>query len=253
MDSTGYKRKSISSKVLLTQQMEDESIKASEMERSIVTGYQGRYNRKVKRIIDVVLALLIFICISPIYMIVAIAIVLEDGFPILYRPQRGGFHGKTFRICKFRSMIKDADKVGGGTTALNDNRITKVGSIIRKLKVDEFPNLINVIKGEMSFIGPRPELLCYTDRYRGTEKLIFEVRPGMTDFSSVEFINLDEIVGSGNADERYEEYVLPRKNKLRVKYAATVSFATDMKLFLLTIWKVLGKCYGFLVKKEHRG
>ena len=93
----------------------------------------------------------------------------------------------------------------------------------------------------MSFIGPRPELLQYTDQYKGTEKLIFEVRPGITDYSSIEFINLDEIVGGSNADEMYEEYVLPKKNKLRVRYAATVSFRTDCRLFILTVGKVLEK------------
>ena len=149
-------------------------------------------------------------------------------------------------------MVSNADKIGGGTTAQNDKRITRVGRVIRKLKLDEILNIINILKGEMSFIGPRPELLKYTEQYTGTEKLIFEVRPGITDYSSIEFINLDEIVGSDNADEMYEEYVLPRKNKLRVKYAATVSFSTDVKLFVLTIWKVVDKGYGYLFKKEHR-
>ena len=93
----------------------------------------------------------------------------------------------------------------------------------------------------MSFIGPRPELLEYTNRYRGTEKLIYEVRPGITDYSSIEFINLDEIVGGSTADEMYEQHVLPKKNKLRIKYAATVSFGTDLRLFILTVVKVIEK------------
>ncbi len=104
----------------------------------------------------------------------------------------------------------------------------------------------------MSFIGPRPELLQYTEQYEGDEKQILEVRPGVTDYSSIEFINLDEIVGAGNADEMYEKYVLKKKNALRVKYAETVSFGTDCKIFFTTIWKVLEKAFGFIVKKEHR-
>lgn len=236
----------------LQELMDDDSVKASNIDEGLVRGYKGFYNKCAKRIIDVVLGTVIIVCVSPILLVVSVAIVAEDGFPILYRAKRGGYHGKEFRICKFRSMIKNADKVGGGTTALNDNRITKVGNIIRKVKIDEFPNLLNILTGEMSFIGPRPELLQYTSQYKGTEKLILEVRPGITDYSSIEFINLDEIVGAGNADEMYEQYVLPKKNKLRVKYAATVSFVTDTKLFGLTVWKVIEKCWGFVVKKQHR-
>lgn len=244
--------KKSSKKTMLKQQLSDDKIPGSEINPDLVTGYQGIYNTRIKRIIDLVLALIIFICILPIYLIVSIVIVIEDGFPILYCAERGGYHGGKFKICKFRSMVKNADQIGGGTTALHDNRITKIGKIIRKIKVDEFPNLLNVIKGDMSFIGPRPELLRYTNEYKGTEKLILEVRPGMTDYSSIEFINLDEIVGSGNADEMYEKIVLPEKNKLRIKYAAMVSFSTDMKLFILTVLKVLEKVFNFMVKKEHR-
>ena len=119
---------------------------------------------------------------------------------------------------------------------------------------DEVANLISIIKGDMSFIGPRPELLRYTDAYEGAEKLILKVRPGITDYSSIEFINLDEIVGSENADEYYEKYVLKKKNLLRIKYAATVSFATDLKLFWSTVWGVIKKALNFIfVRKENDG
>lgn len=248
----GKPKRLIRKRTLLKRQMNDDTISASEIDKRVVTGYKGLYNRKIKRLIDVVLATVILAMVSPVFLIVSIAILAEDGFPVFYRAQRGGYKGKTFKICKFRSMIKNAEKAGGDTTALNDKRITKVGSIIRKMKIDEFPNLINVIRGDMSFIGPRPELLYYTNQYKGTEKLIFEVRPGMTDYSSIEFINMDEIVGQGNEDEMYEQHVLPKKNKLRVKYAATVSFSTDVKLFFKTSWEVIEKCYGFIVKHEHR-
>lgn len=236
---------------LLEEQIENENIGASQINLELIRGYKTFYNIKVKRFLDFFIAVVIFICLLPIYILISVAIIVEDGFPILYCAERGGFHGRPFRIYKFRSMIKDADKVGGGTTALNDKRITKVGSIIRKFKLDEFPNLLNVIKGEMSFIGPRPELLVYTNKYIGSEKTIFEVRPGITDYSSIEFINLDELVGSRNADEMYERYILPKKNKLRVKYAANVSFITDVKLFILTIYKVIEKIYSFVVNNKH--
>lgn len=213
-------------------------------------GAYGVYNRVVKRVLGFMLALLFLFILWPIYLILAIAVVVDSGFPVFYRADRGGYHGKTFRIFKFRSMVKNADKIGGGTTALNDKRITRVGNVLRKTKLDEFPQLFNILKGDMAFIGPRPELLHYTAQYQGEELLIHEVRPGITDYSSIEFINLDEIVGGENADEMYEKYVLKRKNELRVQYARTVSFRTDCKLLFVTIWDVLKKAFRFLFRKK---
>lgn len=218
-----------------------------------IVGYKGIYNRFFKRVFDFILALIMVIVLSPVLLVVSALIIIDDGMPVFYRAQRGGYENKTFRIFKFRSMINNADKIGGGTTALNDSRITKVGNFLRKTKLDEFANLFNILRGEMSFIGPRPELLQYTDQYEGVEKYIFEVRPGITDFSSDVFINLDEIVGGENADEMYEKYVLKNKNALRVKYAAEVSFKTDFKIFFKTVFDVINKAIGFLFKKEHRG
>lgn len=214
--------------------------------------YNCIYNRIIKRVIGFILAVILLLILWPFYLIIALAIAIEDGFPVFYRPQRGGYRNKPFRILKFRSMVKNADKIGGGTTALHDPRITKVGNFLRKTKLDEIPQLFNIIGGSMSFIGPRPELLRYTGQYEGEEKLIFEVRPGITDFSSIEFINLDEIVGQGNADEMYEKYVLKKKNALRIRYAKEVSFKTDAKLFLTTVWRVIQKALSFIVLKKHR-
>lgn len=212
--------------------------------------YRGIYNRYIKRIVGLVLSLILLVVVIPISIIIAIAIVIETGFPIFYRAERGGYKGKSFKIYKFRSMIKDADKVGGGTTALNDSRITKVGSFLRKTKLDEIPQLINIIKGEMCFIGPRPELLKYTSQYKGIEKYILQVRPGITDYSSIEFINLDEVVGSENADEMYERHVLKTKNKLRIKYVNDISFKTDVKLFIKTIMHVFKKASSVVLNKK---
>lgn len=218
-------------------------------EEQDITGYNGIYNRYVKRFLDLVFSLLLFVLLLPVYAVIAIAIAVDDGLPVFYRAQRGGYNGKTFRIFKFRTMVNNADKIGGGTTALNDSRITKVGNVLRKTKLDETANLINIIRGEMSFIGPRPELLQYTDRYEGVEGYILKVRPGITDFSSDIFINLDELVGGENADEMYEKYVLKNKNALRVQYAAEVSFKTDIKIFFKTVFDVLKKAFSFLFKK----
>ena len=214
--------------------------------------YNGLYNRRFKRIIDLLITGVALLILWPFYLIISIAIAVGDGFPVFYRADRGGYKGKSFRICKFRSMVKNADKIGGGTTALHDPRITKVGNILRKTKLDEIPQIGQVFLGKMSLIGPRPELLRYVNQYEGEEKDILQVRPGITDFSSVEFINLDEIVGGENADEMYEKYVLKKKNQLRVEYAHSVSFKTDMYILFKTLGAVFNKTFGFLVKKEHR-
>lgn len=224
-----------------------------QVEECKVVGYKGVYNRYIKRIIDLLLSIILVLILWPVIFIVSIAIIIDSGFPVFYRAQRGGYNNKPFRIFKFRTMVKNADKIGGGTTALNDNRITKVGNILRKTKLDEVANLISILKGDMSFVGPRPELLKYTEQYEGVEKYILKVRPGITDYSSLEFINLDEVVGSQNADEYYEKYVLKKKNLLRVKYAATVSFKTDMYLFWATVVRTINKALKFLFCKKDKG
>ncbi len=219
-------------------------------EKALLKRCNGFYNRCVKRATDFVLAIIIAVLLAPVYLVLAVVVVAETGFPVFYRAQRGGYKGKPFRIFKFRSMVKDADKIGGGTTSLNDSRITKVGSFLRKTKLDEIPQLFNIINGSMSFIGPRPELLRYTDAYDEKEKYILKVRPGITDYSSLKFINLDEVVGAENADEMYEKYVLKTKNNLRLMYVSKVSFATDMYLFFATIGNVIKKALKVIFGKK---
>ena len=214
--------------------------------------YNGFYNRHVKRLLGFVLAVILSVVLCPIFLIISIAVIIDSGFPVFYRAPRGGYKGKTFRIMKFRTMVKNADKIGGGTTALNDGRITRVGRFLRKTKLDEVANLLCIIKGDMCFIGPRPELLQYTQNYDEEEQVIFQVRPGITDYSSLEFINLDEIVGEDNADEYYEKYALTAKNRLRIKYAREVYFTTDVKLFAGTVWSVIKKALKVIFTKEEK-
>lgn len=213
-------------------------------------GYESVYNRIFKRCLDFTIALVAIIVLFPIILIFSLAVMIDDGFPIFYTPLRGGYKGKPFKIIKYRTMVRDADKIGGGTTALNDPRITKVGSILRKVKADEIVQIFNVLTGTMSFVGPRPELLQYTEQYTEEESVILKVRPGITDYSSLEFINLDEIVGGENADEMYEKYVLKRKNQLRIKYAEEVSLKTDFIILFKTVWCVLEKFMNFLRSKR---
>lgn len=214
--------------------------------------YSGVYNRHVKRLLDICLAVMALMILWPFFLVIAVLIALEDGFPVLYRAERGGYQGKSFRICKFRTMVKNADKIGGGTTSFHDPRITKIGNFLRKTKMDEIPQFGQVLLGKMSLVGPRPELLQYVRQYQGEELDILKVRPGITDYSSVEFVNLDEIVGTENADDMYEKLVLKKKNALRVKYAHTVSLKTDIYILFRTAAVVLDKIFGFVFKREHR-
>lgn len=211
--------------------------------------YKGVYNRFVKRILDICLSFVLILLLLPAFILLTLVIVIDSGFPVFYRAQRGGYRGRTFRIFKFRSMVKNADKIGGGTTALNDCRITKVGQFLRKTKLDEIPQVLNIFVGQMSFVGPRPELLKYTQAYCHEEKEILKVRPGITDYSSIRFISLDEIVGGEDAEEMYEKYVLKEKNLLRIQYAKEVSLKTDTKIFFITVGKTIEKAFKFIVRK----
>ncbi len=198
------------------------------------------YSIVIKRILDFLLALVLLIPGLILMIPIAIAVRLDSSGPIFYRAPRGGYHNKTFLIFKFRTMVRDADKTGG-TTALNDARVTRVGHILRKTKLDEIPQLLNILTGEMSFIGPRPELLRYTMRYTRDQECILWVRPGISDESSLVYINQDEMVGTENPVENYEKYILDNKNALRVEYALNQSFLLDAKLFLRTIAGVFHK------------
>jgi lipopolysaccharide/colanic/teichoic acid biosynthesis glycosyltransferase len=197
------------------------------------------YNSTIKRFIDLLSAIILFIALLPVFLLISLLVKIDSRGSVFYKALRGGYHNKPFMIYKFRTMIMNADKVGGGTTALNDARVTKVGKLLRKSKLDEIPQLLNIIKGDMSFVGPRPELPEYTSLYTVEEKRILSVRPGITDISSLKYVSLDEIVGAFNADEYYEKHVLPNKNLLRLTYVDEQSFALDIKLFFLTLWKVV--------------
>ena len=194
----------------------------------------GFYNMVGKRLIDLIVALPCFIILLPVYLIISLAIAIESGFPVIYRGVRGGYKDKPFRIMKFRTMVKNAEKIGGPTTALHDPRITKVGRFLRKTKLDEIPQLMNII-----LVGPRPEVLKYVNMFEGLEKFIMQVRPGITDYSSLKFADMDAVVGDGDVDAYFVNNILAKKNELRVKYVAEISFATDVKIFFQTVTHVI--------------
>ena len=198
------------------------------------------YSRVVKRVLDFLLALVLLIPGVILMIPLAVWVKLDSPGPVLYRAVRGGYHNQPFYICKFRSMVVGADQTGG-TTAKNDRRVTRAGRVMRKLKLDELPQLFNILKGEMSFVGPRPELLLYTNRYTEEEQCIMWVRPGVTDRSSIVYISQDEIVGEEDPVANFERLILPEKNRLRVEYARTQCFSLDCRLFLETLGGVFRK------------
>ena len=209
------------------------------------------YSKVVKRALDFLLALILLIPGCILMLPLAIGVKLDSPGPVFYRALRGGYHNKPFYIMKFRSMVVDADKTGG-CTALNDSRVTRAGKVMRRLKLDELPQLFNIIKGDMSFVGPRPELLLYTTQYTPEQECILWVRPGITDRSSIVYIAQDELVGEENPVENFEKYILPEKNRLRVEYAKSQCFTLDMQLFFETIGGVFGKAKKMAGEKTGR-
>ena len=198
------------------------------------------YSKVVKRVLDLVLAVILLIPGLLMMIPLAIWVKLDSEGPVIYKAVRGGYHNQPFRIFKFRSMVVDADKTGG-CTAKNDARVTRAGRIMRRLKLDELPQLFNILRGDMSFVGPRPELLLYTEQYTEEQQCILWVRPGITDRSSIVYIAQDEIVGEEDPVANFERLILPEKNRLRVEYAKSQSFKLDAGLFFETIKGVFKK------------
>ena len=189
-----------------------------------------------KRLFDIVFAFIILFLFLPIILIVSIWVKLGSPGPIFYRGKRVGQFGKPFYVFKFRTMVMNADKIGGPSTADDDPRITKVGKFIRKYKLDEISQFINVLIGDMSVVGPRPEVQEYVDMYTDEEKPILTLRPGITDYASIEYHNEGEILaGEEDPEKAYLEKIRPGKLKLQLKYLNTHNFWVDLKLIFLTI------------------
>lgn len=203
--------------------------------------YRLLNSNAAKRLFDLTIACLGLALLSPFFALIAVIVKISSKGPIFYRGLRTGKNGKPFRIFKFRSMVEDAENRGGTTTGKSDPRVTKVGHILRRYKLDELPQLFNVVTGDMSLVGPRPEVSEYTDQYSEEEKLILSVRPGITDLSSLEFSDLQKYVGSEDPDATFRVYVLPRKIELRMKYVKERSFFGDLKILLTTVWMLIIK------------
>ena len=181
------------------------------------------------------------IVLLPLLISIAFIIKWESKGPILYRGERVGLNKHLFQIFKFRTMVENAESLGGLVTSKNDTRVTRIGSILRKYKIDEIPQLFNILRGDMSLVGPRPEVTEFTSLYKKEEEIIFSVKPGLTDFSSIEFVQLGETLGN-NSNKRFEEEVnkvLRRKIELRIKYVLERSFLVDIRILIMTVKKLI--------------
>ena len=186
------------------------------------------------------LSLLGLLFLLPIFLILAVWIKFDSQGSIFFRQIRVGKDGKGFRIYKFRTMIVNAEKMGIITIGERDPRITNSGYFLRKYKLDELPQLINVLKGEMSFVGPRPEVRKYVEMYNQEQLKILTVKPGITDYASIEYINEDEILGKSLDPERtYIEEIMPQKIKYNMKYINNKTVIEYFKIIFLTIIKII--------------
>lgn len=192
------------------------------------------------RLLDIVLSLLGLLFLLPIFLILAVWIKFDSQGSIFFRQIRVGKDGRDFRIYKFRTMIVNAEKMGIITIGERDPRITNSGYFLRKYKLDELPQLINVLKGEMSFVGPRPEVRKYVEMYNQKQLKILTVKPGITDYASIEYINEDEILGkSSDPEKTYIEEIMPQKIKYNMKYINNKTVIEYFKIIFLTIIKII--------------
>lgn len=202
----------------------------------------GQENTKMfKRLFDIILSLIGLIAASPLLLLIAVLIKKESKGPVFFRGQRIGKNGEPFRIFKFRTMVVNADKLGGPSTASDDPRLTKIGKFLKKYQLDELPQLIDVLQGKMSLVGPRPEVLFYVNMLSEEEKkIILSISPGMTDLASLANFHEGEILkGSPDPEKTYQEKIRPAKLKLQMEYVKNHSFWLDLKIIFKTVLKVL--------------
>ncbi len=196
----------------------------------------------MKRLFDVISSLLVLVTLSPFFLLIAILILIDSPGAVLFRQKRVGKGSKEFDLYKFRSMHCNAEKKGQLTVGGRDSRITSVGYWLRKFKLDEYPQLINVLKGDMSVVGPRPEVPKYVSLYNEEQKKVLSIPPGLTDYASLEYIDEDRLLGESEDPElMYIEQIMPKKLELNLLYLEESSFTVDLKIIFSTIRKIFEK------------
>jgi lipopolysaccharide/colanic/teichoic acid biosynthesis glycosyltransferase len=199
-----------------------------------------RVEEATKRALDVATSFAGLLLLSPAFLVIAGLVRLDSKGPAFYKSVRTGRHGNPFPMWKFRTMQLNSES-GGITTGKDDPRVTRVGKVLRRYKIDELPQLVNVLKGDMSLVGPRPDFEEHTSVYGGEEKLILTVRPGITDYASLHFHNLSEVVGSEDPHRVYVEQVRQEKNRMRVAYVKRQSLGEDCRILFRTLLRVVWK------------
>lgn len=194
----------------------------------------------MKRLFDLFFSAIGIIVLSPIYLIISLLIIFDSKGGVLYKQERIGKNSVPFNVLKFRTMVPDAFAKGALTVGSRDPRITNVGYYLRKYKLDELPQLFNVLFGEMSFVGPRPEVKKYTDLYTPEQKKVLSVRPGITDYASIKFRNENDLLASSDDPEKlYIEEIMPEKLKLNLEYINDNHILKDIKIILDTFYTIV--------------
>lgn len=191
----------------------------------------------MKRVLDIIFSLAGLIALSPVFATASCLVALFGGTgPVFFRQERIGLGGRPFFIWKFRTMVANADKLGPKVTASGDRRITSVGRFLRKYKIDELPQLLNVLCGDMSLVGPRPEVRQYVDLYTPEQRKVLDLRPGITDVASIAFLDEEKLLAQAEDREQYYRSVcMPKKIELNLNYAATATVWTDLRIMCETI------------------
>jgi lipopolysaccharide/colanic/teichoic acid biosynthesis glycosyltransferase len=216
------------------------TIRLVQIQKSFEPGQRIKYHTMTKRIFDLVLSLLGLLFLFPILFVISLFIVFDSRGGIFYLQTRVGKDNKDFRLLKFRTMVTGAEKNGLLTIGENDQRITRTGKWLRKYKLDELPQLINILKGEMSFVGPRPEVRKYVEQYTPEQLIVLSVRPGLTDYASIEYMNENEVLSTFSDPEKaYLEKIMPEKLFLNLKYIREQVMITDLKIMIKTIHKII--------------
>jgi lipopolysaccharide/colanic/teichoic acid biosynthesis glycosyltransferase len=194
----------------------------------------------LKRLFDILASLTGIVILSPFFLIIVLLMIISSGFPVFYLQTRVGLRGRDFKLFKFRTMHKDSDKKGLLTVGGRDPRVTAIGYYLRKYKLDELPQLFNVLFGTMSLVGPRPEVRKYVDMYTKEQQQVLSVKPGITDFASLEYINENELLAqSANPEQTYIQEIMPAKLALNMKYIKQQGLGVDMKIIFSTISKIV--------------
>lgn len=194
----------------------------------------------IKRSFDIIFSFIGILILIPFFILIAVAVLIDSRGGIFFKQRRVGKNNNDFFILKYRTMQTNADKNGLLTVGARDKRITRVGYFLRKYKLDELPQLFNILEGDMSFVGPRPEVRQYVNLYNDDQKRVLAVNPGITDYASIEYSNENEILAkSKNPEQTYINEIMPDKLRLNLKYISEQSFFTDLKIIFRTIGKIL--------------